>query len=167
MRGSVVSNVVQNIDLTASCLQWSGDGENPMREQLEGQPLPLSDAEHDPRKLAFSESMRIFERSHFRVLSELGLSRSGCVGVRSKTQKLIWNTEGEEEFYDLVNDPHEAQNLIAEAPAQLAELRAALKPVIPKFERSLETAVQRVQEPGRAVTDPALEQRLRDLGYLD
>jgi len=165
-RGAAIDHVVQSIDLTVSCLDWAGTGNDPIREQLEGQALPLADDAPAPRRYAVSESTRAFERRHIPLLQELGLAQLGAVGVRSRTHKMIWNTTGQEEFYDLVRDPAETRNLAEDDTPERRKLRATLEPLIPKFQEAHAEQLRRLDEEAPMESDPQIEQRLRELGYL-
>lgn len=166
LRGTVSDHLVQNIDLTVSCLDWAHVGDDPIRQQLEGQALPLGSAASALREHAVSESMRPFERRQVPVLRELRLLEQGALGVRSRTHKLIWNTTGQEEFYNLVHDPGETRNLVdKDAPEQRA-LRAVLDRLVPKFQKAHAEQLRRLHEEPATELDPQIEQRLRELGYL-
>ncbi len=167
MKGTVISEVVQNIDLTASCLDWSSTTDAKMREQMDSQPLPFLSGNSRPREHAISESLRLFDKTHRRVLQEMGLLHLGAIGARSKTHKLIHQTTGQEEFYDLKSDPGEEDNIIGRKTEEQEVLRSVLEPMIPKFRKSCSDALSRFEQADTYEVDPEVERRLRDLGYID
>ncbi|MFB3922975.1 MAG: sulfatase-like hydrolase/transferase [Terriglobia bacterium] len=64
------------------------------------------------------------------------------------------------ELYDLRSDPHELKNLIATRAAAAHELRGALFDVLRRYTPASSQGAQ------PALTDPALMERLRSLGYV-
>lgn len=79
--------------------------------------------------------------------------------LRSLTHKLIWASDGQHALYDLQADPHETTNRFATEPKLASELMDILEAWQPPHGELL-------QESPPAL-DPALHQRLRDLGYID
>ncbi len=167
MRGSAVSSVVQNIDLTASCLEWAGNRVESIQGQVESSPLPLAVGAAPGREYAISESVHVFERSQVRLLKEMDLFRRGALGARTKEHKLIVHTAGQEEFYDLTRDPGETDNIINCQMDAEVRLRSVLEPLIAGFRYSHDVALMRLEEGGPVEADAKVEQRLRDLGYIE
>ncbi len=67
---------------------------------------------------------------------------------------------GEFELYDLLEDPREKHNLATERPDVLQEMLAELQ-------QRLERAKAEAKPPRIAALDPAVEEQLRALGYVD
>ncbi|MBU0716743.1 MAG: sulfatase-like hydrolase/transferase [Planctomycetes bacterium] len=172
-RGSVIADLVQNIDLPTSCLEWAGVREDPILQQTEGDALPLAPGASSGREYAVSEASYVFHPSQADKLKEQDLFYLGSIGLRTEQHKLIWNTDGFEEFYDLAADPGEVDNLLElndpEADCvdgELARLRSALGPLRLVFERVHNETLMRLEHGGSADPDPAVAERLRDLGYI-
>ncbi|MBN2560827.1 MAG: hypothetical protein JXQ75_07850 [Phycisphaerae bacterium] len=66
-----------------------------------------------------------------------------------------------------MRDPSETNNLIDAGTEDIGELRIVLGESIPRFKRSHEAVLARLEESRPTEIDPAVEQRLRDLGYLE
>ena len=166
-RGSAITDVVQNIDLATSCLEWAGNERDPMSAQLEGVPLPLAPTPTPGREYAVSEAAYLFHPSQADRLKELSFFDRGSIAVRSKTHKLIWNTDGREEFYVLTTDPGESDNRIAGESGELGALRKALEPRRLRFDQTHCEMLMRLEQGSAVEMDPLVAERLRDLGYIE
>lgn len=82
--------------------------------------------------------------------------------LRTRDYKLIWSSGGEVELYDIVNDPHELNNLAADAQSQA--IRAKLLEQLEGWMASIQ-----VQQPSKAFESHDAEalRRLKSLGYVD
>jgi len=87
--------------------------------------------------------------------------RDAIYSVRTPRWKLIQGAGGHRMLFDLVRDPRERRNLATGRPELTAELAAELE--------AWRTARPRLSEEGLSTTDldPATEERLRTLGYID
>jgi arylsulfatase A-like enzyme len=90
-------------------------------------------------------------------LSLKSYCRSGTALV-SGTRKVIVNTRGARELYDVRSDPGELRNLASQDVAGTARLSSEVR----AWQRSL---VKRASDQKRPI-DPELERRLRALGYI-
>ncbi|QSG08230.1 hypothetical protein HSR122_0826 [Halapricum desulfuricans] len=90
--------------------------------------------------------------------------------MRSQVAKDEWQLKtngchvihgGEEELYDLQNDPDETNNLIEDEPKIANRLRAKLAEW--RVSHRTDHAERRESD---TIENPQLEQRLNDLGYL-
>ena len=79
--------------------------------------------------------------------------------LRTPTHKLIWASDGHHALYDLQADPHETSNRFSAEPERAAALMGVLETWQPPQGELLQQAPPDL--------DPALHQRLRDLGYID
>jgi len=168
-RGRRIQRVVQNVDLTSTMLRWAGSDDHPILGQCEGVNLPSSNHEPRLREAAFSFSVEAFERQHIETQQRLGLLHKASVGVRTDTHKLIWNATDADELYDISSDPGETNNLIGTGSCADvdASLRSGLDHVLHRFESARQTALERWQDVDADATDPVVEERLRDLGYIE
>lgn len=79
--------------------------------------------------------------------------------------KYIWNSKGEDEMYDLTQDPAEESNLIHSIPDQAAKLFRLLRgrtELMKKDTRKKEIPPDLQTEE----VDPRVQEKLRDLGYI-
>lgn len=165
-RGGVVRSVVQNVDLTASCLDWGGVPEQAMANRIEGVPLPMSPGANAGREFAFSQTVRIFDQRDVELQKSAGVADKAAMAVRSENRKLIWNATEPDELYDLDGDPGETTNVLESHPREAARMRAAMEEMLARFQKSRQAAVARFRGGDLADVDPLVEQRLRDLGYI-
>jgi arylsulfatase A-like enzyme len=82
---------------------------------------------------------------------------------RYKYVRGLVNDELPEELYDLEADPRERENVLAARPAVAAELRARLTELVAIEARAVPTAAGAYS----AEEQEVLQERLRDLGYLE
>ena len=164
LRGRATNDPVQNVDLTASVLDWAEVRDDPIRDQLEGQPLPLDGA--GTRTFAVSQTVRAFEWQHLPALDELGLTRRGGVGLRTRSHKFVWNTSGREELYALESDPHENKNVADVENTPREELHAVIAPFVTRFKTAHDDLLERLERGPSKPIEAGVQARLRELGYL-
>ena len=82
---------------------------------------------------------------------------------RTATHKLLWSSNGRHELYDLVSDPDERNNVMAEQPDVASRLQADMEAWLATFEHADGPS----QPASEADVDDAVMERLRDLGYVD
>jgi len=114
------------------------------REQLEGIDLLSGD---DVRSGLLSE------QSH--RVEEPGLRYS----LTNRQWKYFYRTEGEDELYDLVGDPHETENVLARHPEVGGRMRDEILAI-------LADSKLYSRAPAEAELDEEVVQQLRALGYL-
>ena len=84
--------------------------------------------------------------------------------IRTDRYKYIWSEKGEDEFYDLVEDPEERTNMVDRNHPEMFKLRSTLE----RWMKSLEPR-ERADEDiaSMPAIDEQIRQRLRDLGYIE
>lgn len=75
--------------------------------------------------------------------------------------KLIWGSDGVNEFYEMDVDPGELNNRIIEHPERVQALRAELDAIVVRLSREIVDPQGPISE-----MDPEAIERLRELGYL-
>ena len=140
MGGTTVRTPVEEIDLMPTVLAAAGNG---IPETAEGKSLfPLLSGDSDERRYTVTEEPPLFQTQLLRLsvnnrycmppLAEGSRSPLRASGERlaltDGNWKYIYDSQGEDEFYDLVNDPDEEVNRI-DSPAadELPRLRHVLK----------------------------------------
>jgi arylsulfatase A-like enzyme len=78
--------------------------------------------------------------------------------LRTPTHKLIWASDGQHALYNLQDDPHETTNHFVSEPKLAAELMDVLQAWQPPHGELMQESPPDL--------NPALHQRLRDLGYI-
>ena len=157
-----VTQMVRTVDFTPTVLDllgaggWQSAGMDgvSLRPALEGQTLPPLEA--------YVENTQ----GH---TGDVPLDQ-WRMAVRTDTAKYICSPFAEdprEELFDLAEDPGETRNLAAESPDRAREMRRRLEAVNPEVATGeFGTGAGAIE----ALTDEdqaAVEQRLRDLGYID
>ncbi len=80
--------------------------------------------------------------------------------IRTRREKFIWHSDEANEFYDLVRDPGEKENLIASAPERVEPLRRQLFDWLASIER-FDADVQSPE------MDALMREQLERLGYIE
>jgi arylsulfatase A-like enzyme len=171
--GAMIEGVVQSLDLYSSILEWSSipDGEIPNAQR---QRTPLSAAVTTPGDcsgLAFAEEDYTDSYNPIQGLLKVNPEMDPQkypqqqIAVRSATHKYIWFNDQPAEFYDLVADSAEANNLINTDAAEERNHLAMLQHSLTTWRANLELF------PPRAVNEmeqlePEMVERLRVLGYV-
>lgn len=171
--GLVVEGVVQIHDLYSSILAWSGiSTENILPAQL--QRPSLSDAIADAKEhkgFAFAEEDYT---DSYDVLGGLLKVNPALdpkkfprkqIAIHSPTHKFIWCNDRPGEFYNLVADPLEENNLIATSdPSELSILRD-LQNALETWRSNLDLFPPQDVE-NQTSASPEIRERLQELGYL-
>jgi arylsulfatase A-like enzyme len=161
-RGGQIASLVQTNDIFGTVLAAAG--------------VPLPDhaqnlldangarryvvAEYGPPRVPHQELLARFSLQ----ASDFAPFMRGLVAVRTEQHKLITDSAGALELYDLVNDPAELANRAADTPEVLAGLQSLLAEWLSAVGRAP------VRQPAVAappVVAPEVAARLKALGYLD
>ncbi|MBW2268867.1 MAG: sulfatase [Deltaproteobacteria bacterium] len=81
--------------------------------------------------------------------------------LRVGPHKLIWGSDGRHELYDVVADPRETRNLVADEPEVAKALERRLNALLEEHGTALTEL-----PPPRGEMDPDVERSLRELGYV-
>lgn len=147
--GKVIKNMVRSIDLIPTLLslndvnieEYNFDGQNILPLINKDEPVTIKDV--------YSEDL-------FEIRGEGALQ-----SLRGEDFKFFRNlTLGEEEYYDLINDPQERQNIVQRIDrGKLVDIRKKLNNFLKNEVSSKDTFSQKEKE--------AINQRLRGLGYIE
>jgi arylsulfatase A-like enzyme len=172
--GTEVEGVVQTVDLYPTVLDWAGvTTEHIPPAQLKRASLTRAMAEPNIMDgLAFAEedytdSYNVMD-GLLRVNPNMDENKypKRQVAIRSATHKYIWYDDRPGEFYNLVKDPDEGNNLFGHETGKDNEIFKDLQRSLETWYENLEIFPPR-QAGGSAVIDGEAYERLRELGYVD
>jgi arylsulfatase A-like enzyme len=172
--GTEVEGVVQTVDLYPTVLDWAGvTTEHIPPAQLKRASLTRAMAEPNIMDgLAFAEedytdSYNVMD-GLLRVNPNMDEKKypKRQVAIRSATHKYIWYDDRPGEFYNLVKDPDEGNNLFGHETGKDNEIFKDLQRSLETWYENLEIFPPR-QAGGSAVIDGEAYERLRELGYVD
>ena len=153
--GHVVEDqLVELVELPVTILDLLGETLAGQVELVQGQslvPLLYEDKGYRHKRFAFGERRRTF--GSFAGRSEEPDERYSLQSLKSK---YIWFSQGPDEFYDLIFDPYETQDLINQPVPGKDEMRETLRLMVGKL---------RSDEEAEAVDEETLK-RLKALGYV-
>lgn len=160
--GSVGDTHVNLVDLFPTVMDVLDAENDPVRAELQGgslapdslRPRPFAVAEYLTPQPSIEALARKYPAGRAHILKYDRTLRA----IRSEDFKLIVSSDGQDELYDLGDDPDELTNVIASRPGDAVRLRATLNEWLASFEPGTPD-----EEP---VPDPAILRRLEDLGYL-
>lgn len=167
-----VEGVVQTVDLYPSIVEWAGVGSDSIPTAQLQRPS-YSKAVDSPDSLsgyAFAEED--YSDSYDVIDGPIGTNPKmkadkfprRQVSVRSATHKYIWCDDRPGEFYDLLSDPSETNNVFSQNAD--APVMAELEQILEGWYSGLEVFPPRIEErPGEE--DAELIERLRRLGYVE
>ena len=147
-RGRRFSNPVGLVDVAPTLLELAG---LPQLERADGRSLAPDlrrGSEPEPRPL-------YAHRRRFRTAKH-GVRAEPQAAVRTVEWKYLRTVDGEEELYDLREDPDERRNLVGTQPAELERLRSLLDAHLARGAR----------EPADEIPED-VRRRLEALGYVD
>jgi arylsulfatase A-like enzyme len=151
-----VSEQVRTVDMLPTVLDWAGVAVSQSGPPLDGRSMrPLIEGKADEPRPAYLEAAgsclpdRIF----------------WLRGMRTSAYKYIYTPFADhrvEELYDLAHDPAETRSVLDERPEIVAKLRADCEAIA--RQEHVEPAPE---EPMSAEDEAMLEERLRQLGYIE
>ena len=104
--------VVHLTDILPTLLDILYKRKHPIIEQLEGNSLISENIKNRYEQIVISELIKPFGNDIKYYKTLLKEYNKRMFSVRSDKFKFIWNSSGDHEFYDLINDSHEALNII-------------------------------------------------------
>jgi arylsulfatase A-like enzyme len=158
-----VKGIVQTVDIYPTLIELLGFEDDIPDGHFQG--YSLVGAERSPHEYAIAEIespeslISNFLKEYPEGKEILKYDRA-LKSMRIGISKYIWSSTGKHEFYNLLDDPEELKNLIAEKSTEADELEKRLKDWLISFEHA------GVSEKGREL-DAELLQKLKDLGYIN
>jgi len=171
--GARLPQLVQHVDLPATLLEQvpgAAAAEERARlaaQQWAGRALPVDPREPDPRPAARAELLKPFGLDSAHLRSRLSALDRQLVAVQDRRWKLVWESTGREQLFDLLSAEGEDRDLSAEYPGELARLRAAALPHIEAVRAFASAHAARLAGRGEADLDAEVRERLQALGYID
>jgi arylsulfatase A-like enzyme len=162
------SRVVQTLDLPRTVADLAGV-RGRFRDQCEGNSLLEPGVGKRSADTAVSELLVPMGKQLAAYRERLARYDCGLLSLRTSSHKYIYHTTGEEEFYALATDPDETRNAIAE-PAQseaVGRLRGLASPWMGRFRAAYDSLRAEIDGEPEPEIDADVEQRLRDLGYIE
>lgn len=159
--GLRISGLVQTVDILPTLIDILQITSDELSDQLQGQSL-ISEGRICPRRrYGFAEEVGYGIETWSQKYPEFDFSPFDreLRAIRTDRYKYIWSSNGQDELYNLVNDPKELHNLIAEFPSEVSRLSKILQDW--HQQSSAGAFARRTTE-----LDESVERRLRDLGYI-
>lgn len=157
----IVDQVVENVDILPTVLELV-DGRldrlilTPQGTSL--MPLLSNDNRKFPNKYAFSQRREYDKQSAITSgANDEGYEDGEKYALQDTNYKYISHTKGGDEFFNIMDDPYEVNNLIGHGSAEENRLREALISKITKFKQQIESQPESV--------DQETIERLKSLGY--
>jgi arylsulfatase A-like enzyme len=150
--GEIEDQIVEQVDIPTTVLDLLGLEMRGQSEPMQGVslvPMLVGEPGYRHKQYAFAERRRSLEERPSREPGER-------YALQSMRSKYLWFTEGPDEFYDLVRDPYETENLIDAAIDEKDELRSTLESIVETL---------RTDRDANVVDEETLR-RLRSLGYI-
>ncbi|MCB0211824.1 MAG: sulfatase [Anaerolineae bacterium] len=173
--GSIVNTQVQIQDLFSTLLKVAGSavqtpGYKPEKSILDVLTTPEN---QERQNIAFAEyaypalTLKRLQKYDPNFDNPQLITALKC--ARTPNFKLIWSERGQDEFYNLQEDPFEENNLIFSQDKVLLEKITFFREVLDGWEKSLVRFQQNdnLTEHVPFSADEAVVSRLRDLGYLE
>jgi arylsulfatase A-like enzyme len=151
--GEVDGHIVEHVDIPMTILDLLGLELSGQKLPLQGKslvPLLSGESQQQHKPYSFAERRRFYSGKSMMEPGER-------LSLQTLRYKYIWFSEGQDEFYDLINDPYETTNLIDEPIPEKDKLRLALEQMV----EALMTG-ERAEE----IVDEETLRRLRALGYI-
>ena len=163
--GQRVTQQVQLTDLFPTILDVLGLDAPQVRQELQGVSLLAPSPDTQEERLAYAEMLAphpsmaaLNRRTGSPEHTPHPAFDRALRCLRTPATKVIWASDGNHALYDLRLDPHETTNLYAQEPQFAQEYLDLLEAGRPP--------VGAPPLPPAPPMDPAMRQRLRDLGYL-
>lgn len=159
--GRVLDALVSHIDVAPTFLSLAGVASE--KQQYPGHNLLSTEGGHEA---VFAEygpprTLGVFRRMHpdfdYRVFDR------ELKSIRTARWKYIRTADGQEQLYDIAQDPRETVNRAGEMPGLCLDLQARIECTLPDADGNAEAAFEGVDYTPRE--EAAIMARLRELGY--
>jgi arylsulfatase A-like enzyme len=160
--GARYDTVVTHVDIPETILSFAKIGERP-----EGKPETqiLFDLKPDFRQYVFAES---FFPLNLLIGASLKDDNSGLFveqkTIRSQTHQMIWKSRGEPEFYNVVYDPSEMNNIYSDGNVKAEEMKKRLFQWSSSLYHIPQSASQTPESSNKEKSE--MIRKLRALGYV-
>jgi len=158
--GTRSQSLVQHVDLFPTLLDILDIEAPDVRKELQGYSLVEKHGNQRSFIIAENSYPNLIDTKKYPTFDTARHNRRLKVVRNAQHNKYIWASDGKHELYNLEKDPAELDNLID----QSADLAIALQETLDKW-----LATFQVYEPEGDVhkVDPAVRERLADLGYME
>ena len=165
MRGRV-ARVVQNVDIMPTILALLEENDPEIWDQMQGNDLLGQATAKREADIAISELIKVFGPDRQKFKAQLHQFDRRLLSLRTQDLKFIHSSRGDHEFYDLVRDPSESENLYPDDDryAVLKEKAESHFKRMDDFYRHNKDKIDGRVDMGKV--DPEVIERLKSLGYM-
>jgi len=163
--GQRVSGQVQTLEIFTTIMDILGIAKSEIPNDVRGRSLVPKKLAGDPLPYAISEYLVPNLARMRRLYPDCDINRydRGLRAIRQNDYKGIFAFNGQCELYDLKTDPGETQNLAAQKPDLVQEMRSRLNDWLASVGATDDEGLGGEDE---ADIDPQVVKRLQDLGYF-
>ena len=162
-----ISKIVQNVDILPTILALLGKHNHRVCARLQGNSLvDTSIANRDP-DIAVSELIKAFGPDKIAYRSKLTQYDRRLLSLRTASEKIIYSSRGDHEFYDLLNDPEELKNLFGQAESKCTEFEVKVLHYYREMDAFYQKNSSHIEgETTVEIEDEIIKEKLSQLGYL-
>lgn len=160
-----ISHSVSHLDIFPTILTILEHSPEYLSAQLQGSSLVETENFDNLRDRAvFSESLTIPISGILEIAPNCDIERlkKYLRAVRWKQYKLIWSTNGEHQVFNLDNDPYELNNIYNPSDNLAQSLFVKMEEWLGSYQ-----LFEPLEDQAADIDDPAMIERLRELGYLE
>lgn len=161
-----VDKVVQNTDILPTILSILGIPDHEAVNQVQGNCLINGSINNREEGIAVSELIKPFGPDKIAYRDQLSQYDRRLLSVRSESHKFIYSSRGDHEYYDLIRDPEEVDNLHSRAGSY-----NNLDALAEKYYQEMDAFYQKNRlhiegGTGTEIEDESIKEQLEQLGYL-